>query len=66
MTAFGRLGHMFASKDEFGIVPDMIVCAKGLTSGYIPLSAVIYSDAIGLQDIAIDPNRPWSKLFEID
>jgi putrescine---pyruvate transaminase len=46
VTSFGRLGHMFASKDEFGIVPDIIVTAKGLTSGYIPLSAVVYSDAI--------------------
>jgi adenosylmethionine-8-amino-7-oxononanoate aminotransferase len=46
VTAFGRLGHMFASRDEFGIEPDIIVTAKGLTSGYIPLSAVIYSDAI--------------------
>jgi putrescine---pyruvate transaminase len=46
VTAFGRLGHMFASQDVFGIEPDIIVCAKGLTSGYIPLSAVIYSDAV--------------------
>ena len=37
VTGFGRLGHMFASKDVFGIEPDMIVCAKGLTSGYQPL-----------------------------
>nr|WP_317615290.1 aminotransferase class III-fold pyridoxal phosphate-dependent enzyme [Halomonas elongata] len=37
VTAFGRLGHMFASEDEFGIVPDIITCAKGLTSGYLPL-----------------------------
>jgi adenosylmethionine-8-amino-7-oxononanoate aminotransferase len=46
VTAFGRLGHMFASEAEFGIVPDIIVTAKGLTSGYIPLSAVIYSDQV--------------------
>ena len=46
VTAFGRLGHMFASEAEFGIVPDIIVTAKGLTSGYIPLSAVIYSDKV--------------------
>ena len=36
VTAFGRLGHWFASEDEFGIVPDIITCAKGLTSGYLP------------------------------
>ncbi|EPJ43912.1 MAG: adenosylmethionine--8-amino-7-oxononanoate aminotransferase [Osedax symbiont Rs1] len=46
VTAFGRLGHMFASEDEFGIVPDMITCAKGLTSGYLPLGATILSDKI--------------------
>ena len=56
VTAFGRLGHMFASYDEYGIVPDMIVCAKGLTSGYIPLSAVIYSDAIHESISAPDPD----------
>ncbi|RLC15802.1 MAG: aspartate aminotransferase family protein, partial [Deltaproteobacteria bacterium] len=33
VTAFGRLGHWFASEDEFGIVPDIIVCAKGISSG---------------------------------
>ncbi|WP_342642256.1 aminotransferase [Rhodoligotrophos ferricapiens] len=46
VTAFGRVGHMFASHDVFGIEPDMIVTAKGITSGYFPLAAVIYSDAI--------------------
>lgn len=46
VTAFGRLGHMFASDDEFDIVPDMITCAKGLTSGYLPLGATIMSDKI--------------------
>ena len=56
VTAFGRLGHMFASQAEYGIVPDMIVCAKGLTSGYIPLSAVIYSDAIHESISAPDPD----------
>jgi len=56
VTAFGRLGHMFASEDEYGIVPDMILCAKGLTSGYIPLSAVIYSDAVHEAISAPDPD----------
>ena len=46
VTAFGRLGHWFASESEFGIVPDMITCAKGLTSGYLPLGACIISDRI--------------------
>lgn len=46
VTAFGRLGHMFASEAEFDIVPDMIVCAKGLTSGYIPLGATIMNSKV--------------------
>jgi adenosylmethionine-8-amino-7-oxononanoate aminotransferase len=46
VTAFGRLGHWFASEAEFDVVPDVITCAKGLTSGYIPLGAMIFSDRI--------------------
>ncbi|MGI3171146.1 aminotransferase class III-fold pyridoxal phosphate-dependent enzyme [Pseudooceanicola sp. C21-150M6] len=46
VTAFGRLGHFFASKDVFGVEPDIINTAKGLTSGYQPLSATIMSDEI--------------------
>jgi adenosylmethionine-8-amino-7-oxononanoate aminotransferase len=46
VTGFGRLGHWFASEDEFGIVPDMITSAKGLTSGYMPLGALLFSDEI--------------------
>ena len=46
VTAFGRLGHWFASLAEFGVQPDMICTAKGLTSGYVPLGAVIFSSRI--------------------
>jgi adenosylmethionine-8-amino-7-oxononanoate aminotransferase len=46
VTAFGRLGHWFASKDLFDFEPDIITCAKGLTSGYLPLGATIFSDKI--------------------
>ena len=44
VTGFGRLGHWFASEKVYGIKPDMITCAKGLTSGYLPLGACIISD----------------------
>src|SRR5690606_1949522 len=43
VTAFGRLGHVFASKEAFGIEPDMITFAKGVTSGYFPLGGVAIS-----------------------
>lgn len=46
VTAFGRLGHWFVSKDMFDVQPDIICCAKGLTSGYLPLGAAIFSDRI--------------------
>jgi len=45
ICAFGRLGTMFAC-DKFGYVPDMILCAKGMTSGYSPIGACIVSDRI--------------------
>ncbi len=46
VTGFGRLGHWFSSKPVFDIVPDIITCAKGLTSGYLPLGAVLISDRL--------------------
>ncbi len=46
VTGFGRLGHMFASEPLFNLEPDVITCAKGLTSGYVPLGAAILSDEI--------------------
>ena len=45
ICAFGRLGDMFGA-NRYGYVPDMITCAKGLTSGYSPLGAMIASDRI--------------------
>jgi putrescine aminotransferase len=46
VTAFGRLGHWFASKDVFDVEPDIICAAKGISSGYQPLSATIVSEEI--------------------
>jgi len=46
VTAFGRLGQMFSSEATFGLEPDVITCAKGLTSGYVPLGASLFSDQI--------------------
>ncbi len=45
ICAFGRIGGMFACS-ELGYVPDMITCAKGLTSGYSPIGALIASDKL--------------------
>ncbi|MDZ5448596.1 aspartate aminotransferase family protein [Labrys sp. ZIDIC5] len=45
ITGFGRLGSMFGS-DHYGIKPDLITIAKGLTSAYAPLSGVIVSEKV--------------------
>ncbi|MGV8874339.1 MAG: aspartate aminotransferase family protein [Rhodococcus sp. (in: high G+C Gram-positive bacteria)] len=45
ICAFGRIGSMFACSD-FGYVPDIITCAKGMTSGYSPIGAMIASDKL--------------------
>ncbi|HEV7657362.1 MAG TPA: aspartate aminotransferase family protein [Mycobacteriales bacterium] len=45
ICAFGRLGHLFAA-DRYGYQPDIITCAKGMTSGYSPIGAMLVSDRI--------------------
>jgi taurine--2-oxoglutarate transaminase len=45
MSGFGRTGKWFGV-DHFGVVPDMLCFAKGVTAGYIPLGGVIVSDKL--------------------
>lgn len=45
ITGFGRLGEWFASA-RFELEPDLITCAKGITSGYVPLGAVVAAPRI--------------------
>ena len=45
ICAFGRIGSMFAC-DDFDYVPDIITCAKGMTSGYSPIGAMIASERL--------------------
>jgi adenosylmethionine-8-amino-7-oxononanoate aminotransferase len=45
ITGFGRTGHWFAT-ERFGLSPDLITVAKGITSGYIPLGGVIASPRV--------------------
>jgi len=45
ITAFGRLGEWFGST-RFGIRPDLISIAKGVTSGYLPLGGVLVGDRV--------------------
>src|SRR6516165_5539225 len=45
ITGFGRLGHAFAA-ERYGVVPDMITFAKGITSGSVPMGGAIVRDHI--------------------
>ncbi len=56
ICAFGRVGSIFAC-DDLGYVPDMITCAKGMTSGYSPIGACMVSDRI------FEPFRHGSTVF---
>jgi adenosylmethionine-8-amino-7-oxononanoate aminotransferase len=56
ICAFGRLGHMFGA-DRYGYQPDIITCAKGLTSGYAPLGAMIATDRL------IEPFLTGNQMF---
>ena len=63
VTAFGRLGHFFASKDVFDIEPDIITCAKGITSGYQPLGAFLVSDRLIESIQRVDSGAYFSNGF---
>jgi adenosylmethionine-8-amino-7-oxononanoate aminotransferase len=45
ICAFGRIGEWFGTQ-RYHVTPDIITCAKGLTSGYAPLGAMIVSDKV--------------------
>jgi putrescine aminotransferase len=46
VTAYGRTGSWFAAERWGGVPADMIVTAKGLTSGYVPMGAVLIGDRV--------------------
>lgn len=57
ITGFGRTGTMFAAQ-RFGVNPDMIAFAKGVTSGYAPLGGVLVSPQIWQPFYADDAGTP--------
>ncbi|MEC5161605.1 putrescine---pyruvate transaminase [Janthinobacterium sp. CG_23.3] len=60
ICGFGRLGKWFAS-ELFGIKPDLITFAKGVTSGYIPLGGVLVGDRVA--DVLIEKGGDFNHGF---
>lgn len=57
ITGFGRTGHMFGC-DRYGITPDLVTMAKGITSGYAPLGGVLVSPRIADRFFADSDDTP--------
>ena len=63
ITGFGRTGRMFAC-EHWGVTPDLMAVAKGITSGYIPMGAAIarktvadaFVEAPGLRSVTLSPS----------
>jgi adenosylmethionine-8-amino-7-oxononanoate aminotransferase len=62
ICAFGRLGTMFGC-EKFGYQPDMITCAKGMTSGYSPIGACLVSDRVAAPFWTGDVSFPHGYTF---
>ena len=60
ITGFGRLGAATAS-EYFGVLPDMIACAKGLTNAAVPMGAVVARPEI--HDAIVQSSPPGIELF---
>ena len=60
ITGFGRLGEWFGST-HYGIEPDLMPFAKGVTSGYLPLGGVLVSDRVA--DVIIDKGGEFAHGF---
>ena len=60
ITGFGRLGEWFGST-HYGIEPDLMPFAKGVTSGYLPLGGVLVSDRVS--DVIIDKGGEFAHGF---
>jgi len=46
ITGFGRIGGAWFAASKFGLEPDLVTCAKGLTSGYAPMGAVLVAPRV--------------------
>ncbi len=62
ITGFGRTGKWFGLQ-HWGIEPDIMSFAKGITSGYLPLGGIQVSDAIGKAIDSAPPDQRWMHAF---
>ncbi len=62
ITGFGRTGSWFAL-DRWGVQPDIMAFAKGVTSGYLPLGGIGVSDRIHDAIMSADPGRRWMHAY---
>ncbi len=60
ITGFGRTGRFWAM-EHWNVVPDMISFAKGVTSGYLPLGGVVFSDRI--RDVMRNADTKWMHAY---
>ncbi len=61
ITGFGRLGEWFGA-DVFGVTPDIMSFAKGITSGYFPLGGAVATRRVG-DVFAGGPEKTWSHMY---
>ncbi len=59
VTGFGRAGAWFVSND-YGLTPDMIVLAKGITSGYVPMAAVLLGNHVAERVSGLGPGNSYA------
>ena len=62
ITGFGRTGRWFGL-EHYGIEPDIMQFAKGITSGYVPLGGIGISDAIREVINGVPPGKRWMHAF---
>jgi putrescine aminotransferase len=62
ITGFGRTGRWFGL-ERYGVQPDIVQFAKGITSGYVPLGGIGVSDAVRDVINSVPPNRRWMHAY---
>lgn len=62
ITGFGRTGRWFGL-EHYGVEPDIVLFAKGITSGYIPLGGVGINDEIRAVIDSVPPEQRWMHAF---